>query len=495
MPHATTDLAPLITSAKTIGSLLESNRWLYHFVGDVLQYDDLVLRQSRRRDIYDRMLDRDPEIAGAFEQLVWPIRGSNKRVVPAAHDESPEGERRSKILTDITNDGEGYGQILGGLLRIPWRGWGGVELRGRFGGLGEPRLGEPRLPGATEIPPEALTFEINGAARLKTNANPFFGVPLDDPSLRYKFIIATWGSNKGGNWFGTGIALRIYWLWKFLNSNLRAWNIALERYATPTLKGTVGKGDYSAHRRKLLRIFRDYVAQAGIVVPEGIEVDLLGGPGGKAFPGYEKKDEVMRSAIRKGILGVTLTMDQGDRGSQALGRVHARALSDRQWAVVQWIQDVLSATLIRYLSEAEFGDYQGHRLQIVFEEREDERLRIEKLRAAQEVGIAAREEDVREIVELPKPAEGEDAIELKVAPPALPAPAAGDAAFSVGSGGSAPDLFAEDALVDNTSENRRLNELEGVTVGGVAVAARQLMRAFPDVIRANARRAARKRPE
>lgn len=491
MPHATTDLAPLITGPKTVGSLLESNTWLYHFVGDVLQHDDLVLRQSRRRDIYDRMLDRDPEIAGAYEQLVWPIKGSEARVVPAAHDDSPDGEMRAKALSDILNEGEGYRQILNGLLRVPWRGWGGVELRGRFGGLGEPRLGEPRLPGATEIPPEALTFEINGAPRLKTNSQPFFGVPLDDPSLRWKFIIATWGSNKGGNWFGTGIALRIYWLWKFLNSNLRAWNIALERYATPTLKGTVRKGDFSAHRRKLLRIFRDYVAQAGIVVPEDMDIELLGGPGGKAFPGYEKKDEVMRSAIRKGILGVTLTMDQGDRGSQALGRVHARALSDRQWALVQWVQDVLSSTLIRYLSEAEFGNYRGHHLEIIFEEREDERLRVERLRVAQEVGMTAREDDVREIVELPKPAEGEDAIMLETAVPALPAPGAADAEFTTG----APATFAEDALVDSKSENRRLNELEGVTVGGVAVAARQLMRAFPDVIRANARRAARKRPE
>lgn len=490
MPHAV-DLAPLLTGPRTVGSLLESNQWLYNFVGEVLQHDDLILRQSRERDIYDRMLQRDSEVAGAYEQLIWPILGSEPRVIPAAHDESSEGERRQKILTDMVREGEGYREVLRGILNIPWRGYGGVELRGRFGGLGEPRLGEPRLAGAVEIPPEALTFEIDGAPRLKTNAHPFLGVKLDDPSLRWKFIIAHWGSTKGGNWFGTGIALRIYWLWKFKAANRRSWNVALERHATPTLIARHEKGDFASYKRTMLKIFRDYVSEAGIVVPNGMNVELLGSPGGRSFPGYEKMDEVMAAAIRKGVLGVTLTMDQGDRGSQALGRVHARALSDRQWAVVQWAQDVLSSSLIRYLSEAEFGNYQGHRLEIVFEEREDERLRIEKLRAAQDLRLAVREDDIRELVGLPKPGDQEqDVIQLEpvaaAAPLGLPAPADTDAE-------PVPLTFAEPTgLVDNKSENRRLSEVNEVSADAVRSAATTLMRLFPKTIKGRLRDAEKK---
>ncbi len=483
MPH-TIDMAPLLTGPRTVGSLLESNQWLYNFVGEVLQHEDLILRQSRQRDIYDRMLQRDPEIAGAYEQLVWPILGSEARVIPAPHDESPEGERRQKILTDIVNEGEGYRETLRGVLNIPWRGWGGVELRGRFGGLGEPRLGEARMPGAVEIPPEALTFELDGAARLKTNAHPFLGVKLDDPSLRWKFIIGHWGSTKGGNWFGTGIALRIYWLWHFMNANLRDWNKALERHATPTLKGRVEKGDFKSMKPALLRIFRDYTSEAGIAIPPGLDIELLGSAGGRSFPGYEKMDETMRSAVRKGILGVTLTMDQGDRGSQALGRVHASALSDRQWAVVQWVQDLLSSTLIRYLSEAEFGDYQGHRLEISFEEREDERLKIEKTRLAQELRLKVREDDLRDAVGFPKPGDQEqDVIQLE--PAAAPALTPGP---SEPSEPPIPATFAEPGgLVDNKSENRRLAEVDDLSAQAVNAAARTLMKVFPDTIRGRLR--------
>lgn len=481
-------VSPLVSGVKNVGWLLEQNTWLQEFVNDVLQRSDLVLRQSRRRDIYDRMRYRDPEISGAYEQLIWPIKGSEARVLPRKRDDTPDGAKRAQILTDMLADGPGYEEILESILEIPWRGYGGVELRGTYGGLGEPSKGEPRLVGAVEIPPEALTFHVDGAPRMLTNDLSLTGITLDKPEWRWKFCIATWGSTKGGNWFGTGLAQRIYWLWMFMNQNWRDWNKALEKFAMPTLKATVTRGNFKGLKPTIMRMFRDYISDAGVALPEGIELDLLN-PNARSFPGYEKMYEVVTTAIRKGLLGVTLTMDPGDRGSQSLGRVHGRMLTDRQWAVVRWVQRTLSNSLIRYLAEAEFGQYNGERLEIQFEEREDERLALDKIKTAAGFSLPVQTDEVYDRLSLTRPEGLPDVMTLQ-AMPGLPTDPGGAPATHPGPTGppAATASFAEGAaIIDARNETRRLAELEGVQTGGIALAARAISDAFPEIMRRRAK--------
>lgn len=474
---------------------------------EVLFQNDLILRQSRRRDIYDRMRHRQDEIASAYDSLIDPIAGAPAKIIPAPNDSSDEGRQQAEHLTSLIEDSQGYREIISGILEIPWRGYGGVELTGSLG-LGEPLRGEPRVAGAVEIPPESLVFDVLGNPRLQLRGvADVNGIDLLDPSVRWRFIVAQWGSTKGGNWFGTGIALRVYWLWWFLTQNLKDWNKALEKFAMPVLLAAVKAKDWDTLRSRMLRLFKDYVSDSGIVYPEDqVEIDALNQTG--RFPAYEKMDEVMRRSIRKAILGETLTMDQGPTGSQALGNVHAETLTKRQQKLVSWAQDILTSTLVCYLSEAEFGHATGHRLKIEFEEQENKELTILQLGLAADLGLPMdRAEVYRKLdsKEVTKDTDPETVIQLQRTSGLSPGAGAGlpgeGAPQPVPDGGEVdPETglpfegFQEQGgLVDHKNENRRLGDEDGLVLGTSVRAARMVIEALSERLPTRIRDEAKKK--
>lgn len=453
---------------------------LIHVLADeVIWGSDILLRQSRRRDIYDRMRWRNDAIASAYEALIEPIKGAPLKVVPAHDDHTPQGQEQAQRLTDIVKGARGMRQIVDGLLEIPWRGYGAVELTGSKG-LGEPMFGEPRLPGAVEVPPESIIFDVLGNPRMRLRGeDDTRGIDMCDPELRWRFIVAQWGSTKGGNWFGTGIAQRVYWMYWFYTQNLKDWNKALEKFAMPVLMASVTGKDWDTLRKRMITLFKDYVADSGLVVPaDQAEVEQLGSTA--SFPGYEKMDETMRKAIRIAILGQSLTQDQGSVGSQALGTVHAEQLTDRQQSIVRWMQDVLSDTLVRYLSEAEFGGYFGHRVEVAFEEIEDQNLVLEQVRLASELGLTVNRDELFKKVDFESPDPESTEVELidLTKPTGLP-PIPGQQFMPQPFEMPMAEGFAESGgLVDAKRENARLSDLDGLSVGGAVQAARETIDAL-----------------
>ncbi len=472
---------PIFSRINVLSDAGPSEDLVHILAEEVIWGSDLLLRQSRRRDIYDRMRWRNDAIASAYEALIEPIKGAPLKVVPAVDDHSPEGQQQAQRLTDLVQSSRGMRQIMDGLLEIPWRGYGGVELTGTMG-LGEPLAGEHRIPGAVEVPPESLIFDVLGNPRLRIRGeDETVGIDLCAPDLRWRFIVAHWGSTKGGNWFGTGIAQRVYWLYWFHTTNTKNWNKALEKFAMPTLLANVTGKDYDTIRKRILTMFRDYVADSGLVVPaDQAEVEQLGSA--NAFPGYEKMDETMRKAIRIAILGASLTQDQGSVGSQALGTVHAEQLTDRQQSIVRWMQDVLTDTLITYLSEAEFGAYYGHRLEVAFEEVEDQNLVLQQVQAASDLGLMVNRDELYQKLDFEAP--DPEATEVEVIdltkPTGLP-PIPGQQFMPQPLEFPMAEGFAESGgLVDAKRENARLSDLDGLSVGSAVTAARQTVEALAD---------------
>jgi len=114
-------------------------------------------------------------------------------------------------------------------------------------------------------------------------------------------------------------AYRAFWLkdtaWK-----LRA--IYMERYSGNNLKGTYPKNDADA-KKALLEIFSTWQQETGIALPEGVDVEVLN-LATSSKSEYEATINDCNREIQIGILGQTLTMDVGAKGtgSRALGQVH-----------------------------------------------------------------------------------------------------------------------------------------------------------------------------
>jgi SPP1 gp7 family putative phage head morphogenesis protein len=101
---------------------------------------------------------------------------------------------------------------------------------------------------------------------------------------------------------------------------IKFWNIYLERFGSPTAIGTYPRGDIQ-HKDDLKRVIKNIQQKTGIVVPEGVTVELL--QASKEGAGFEKAIDKYNTMIARKMLIPDLMGMSGSEtggGSFALGR-------------------------------------------------------------------------------------------------------------------------------------------------------------------------------
>jgi len=452
--------------------------WLERIVYEVLDPEtDLVLRQSGRRDPYLEMRWRDHEVASAYEQLIGPIVAAPWRVVPPQGQDDPDVIDAAEEITKDIQQSPGFPEVLRILGEIPFRGWGAVELNGRFGGLGDVTAGEALIPDDPEHRPSEppafnITFEAeSGLPRLLTEAHPYWGVPLTQHKWRHKFLFGTWGSTEGSNWRGSGLGLRVWALHAASRKLFADWASAAERKAEPTRVGTITDDEYLTHRNRFKQILLDSANGDDMVIPASHTVTELGDKA--SFAGFKEFYDALVAAIHKAIVGQTLTMEQGERGAFALGAIHAEQLTERQWTVIQAMQRWLRP-LVQWVCEMRYGV--DHRLVIepIFEDKADEQVTLQRLEFAATHGVPMLRDEVYQKLHATVPPEpdtaGEERADLMFTEPSG---GAGDLG-QVAQGWSHLARFAEGRKAAHprtvAAEQRAVEDVvKGVTRGSAAV--------------------------
>lgn len=172
----------------------------------------------------------------------------------------------------------------------PQRGEGG-RTRGEGG---RTRVEGGRTRGEGELPPDKFVIYSH---------NPRYESPYGTSDLR--------------------AAYKHYWSKDVL---MRFLNLYLEKYGSPTAKGSYRRGTPKAVQEELLRVLDRIQQETAVVIPEDVQVELLEAQrGGEA--GYLAALEFHDKQIAKAILGQTLLTDEGLRvGSFALAKVHLDVL-------------------------------------------------------------------------------------------------------------------------------------------------------------------------
>jgi len=118
-------------------------------------------------------------------------------------------------------------------------------------------------------------------------------------------------------------AYKHYWSKDILT---RFMNLYLEKYGSPTAKGSYKRGTPKASQEELLGVISKIQQETAIVIPEDVQVELLEAHrGGEA--GYLQAIEFHDKQISRAILCQTLMTDEGTRvGSFALAKVHLDVL-------------------------------------------------------------------------------------------------------------------------------------------------------------------------
>jgi hypothetical protein len=103
----------------------------------------------------------------------------------------------------------------------------------------------------------------------------------------------------------------------------------------------------SGERTRIEGMLEDMGSAAWGVFPEGTEIEIKESARGDAFNVYDRRIERANSEMSKGILGVTMTMDNGS--SQSQSEVHERVQENIFWRDKDFIRDVVNNQLFPFL--------------------------------------------------------------------------------------------------------------------------------------------------
>lgn len=256
---------------------------------------DRVLQQRGGGDyrVYEELL-RDDQVAACFMQLRLAVVGSEWQVHPG-------GERRI--------DKRAAEDLQAQLKELDWDRVTDRMLYGLFYGYAVAeaiyaRDGN-RIKLADIIPRKARRFGFSprGELRLRTTS-----APLGEPVPDKKFWHFAYGGDSGDEPYGLGLAHALYWPVFFKRAGIKFWMIFLEKFGAPTAKGEFPANATEAEKQKLLAALSAINTDSGVIVPEGMKIDLLeAARSGTAD--YTELVKRMDAAIAKVILGQSATTE------------------------------------------------------------------------------------------------------------------------------------------------------------------------------------------
>ena len=161
-----------------------------------------------------------------------------------------------------------------------------------------------------------------------------------------KFWVATVGASHHDEPYGRGLAHALYWPVWFKRQGARFWAIFLEKFGAPTAVGRFPAGTDAAERARLLEAVQAIQTDAGIIIPEGVAIELLeASRGGTAS--YTDWMAYWDRAIAKVVLGQTMTTESGSSRAQA--EVHLEVREDIVAADADLVSESANRTWVRWL--------------------------------------------------------------------------------------------------------------------------------------------------
>lgn len=337
----------------------------------LLQPQDTVLaaRGAGNYAIYREVL-RDDQVAATFAQRRLAVIGRQWEVEPGGdkrHDKAAAAflkEQLDSLNWDAVTNGMLYGVFYGyAVAEFLWGREGSritidavkVRDRRRFGFDGEMQL------------------------RLMTTANPMPGEALPER----KFWSFATGADHDDEPYGLGLAHWLYWPVFFKRGGLKFWLVFLEKFGQPTATGKYPASATPEEKARLLAALGAIMTDSGIILPEGMAVELLeAARSGTAD--YTALYDRMNDAIAKVVLGQTLTTEA--KGGQYKADVQMDVRQDLVKSDADLVCQSFNRSAARWLTEWNFPGAAVPRVWRQIDEGEDLEKRAKVDQALHEMG-------------------------------------------------------------------------------------------------------------
>lgn len=242
---------------------------------------------------------------------------------------------------------------------------------------------------------------VNGRTlRLKS---PEIHTGIDLPP--YKFSIHR-PKLKSGLPIRNGLARLASWAFMFKSYALKDWMAFLEVYGMPLRVGRFGKGASIDDRRVLLQAVRDISTDAAAIIPKEMEIEFIEVNGSSGNGLFSGKAEYLDKQISKGVLGQTMSSDDGSSMAQA--KVHENVRHDIGKADARQISVTINRDLVRPFVDLNFGPQDAYPTVVLpFAESEDIKALADVIDKLVPLGLEVSMPKVRQRIGFDEPEDGE----------------------------------------------------------------------------------------
>jgi len=357
----------------------------------------------------EEMEERDMHYRSVLATRKLAITGIEPIVVAAS--ESAEDEKIAEAVRDLVAQPEFIDDYLTDLLDGLSKGYSIVEtIWDRSGKTYWPRKYKWRDPRHFQIDRiDGRTLRMKEPGHADGIDLPPFQFSVHRPKL------------KSGLPIRGGLARLAAWAFLFKSYTIKDWMAFLEVYGMPLRVGKFGRGASHNDKRVLLQAVRDISTDAAAIIPKEMEIEFVEVTGGTGNGLFSAKAEYLDKQVSKGVLGQTMSTDDGASLSQA--QVHENVRHDIARADARQTAVTANRDLIRPYVDLNFGPRDIYPTVVIpIVENEDIKALVEAVEKLVPLGLEVSMSGVRERIGFEDPDEGEKLLR----PAAMPVPKLSD---------------------------------------------------------------------
>ncbi|WP_273792388.1 DUF935 domain-containing protein [Brucella anthropi] len=221
----------------------------------------------------------------------------------------------------------------------------------------------------------------------------------------YKFSIHR-PKLKSGLPIRSGLGRLAAWAFMFKSYTLKDWMAFLEVFGMPLRVGRFGKGASIDDRRILLQAVRDISTDAAAIIPKEMDIEFHEVTGSSGNNLFSAKAEYLDKQLSKGVLGQTMSADDG--ASMAQAKVHENVRHDIGKADARQTAVTANRDLIRPFVDLNYGPQDRYPTVVFpFAENEDIKALADVIERLVPLGLEVSMPKVRQRVGFDEPEPGE----------------------------------------------------------------------------------------
>ncbi|MDD7908551.1 DUF935 domain-containing protein [Pseudovibrio exalbescens] len=232
---------------------------------------------------------------------------------------------------------------------------------------------------------------------------------MEGEDLAFGKFITHMPKLKSGMQIRTGLARVASWSYLLKGYTLRGWAAYNEVFGMPLRVGKFDKSASDEDKAKLLRAVIGIANDAAGIIPKEMDIEFITNTSRGGDSLFERFSEYLDKQVSKGVLGQTMTTDDGS--SQAQAMVHNDVREDIQKSDARQLANTLNRDVVRPFVDLNFGRQLAYpSVRIDVQEAEDLERMASVLGTLVPLGLKVQMSDVRSRFGFSDPEDGAEVL-------------------------------------------------------------------------------------